>query len=370
MKIVHIIEDLGCGGAEKVCVELCNYLVEFYPVYLICLYGDDDQARLFWKKNIDNRIKLLFLNKKPGLDKTIFYKLCKELQKIKPEIVNIHLWSLTYASLYLIIYRKAKIIYTIHSINALNDTLRRKYFYWLLFRVRAITLLANSSQVMNFAKRTFGIERCSCINLGINTIAKTKLSISVSEEINSYKNSTNTIVLLNVANLKAIKNHFLLIKAYQQLLSQGYDAVLLIIGEVADAYYYSKLMKIIGKGVHFIGQRDNVSDYFAMSDYFCLTSEAEGLSLATIEAMSMGVIPVVTPSGGIADVVKDGYNGVLSDDHTKESYVNALMRAIELDEKGKQLMRQNAISTYKRNFTMKKCGLKYLELYKSLLRKD
>ena len=46
-------------------------------------------------------------------------------------------------------------------------------------------------------------------------------------------------------------------------------------------------------------------------DVFLITSDFEGLPVALLESMSMGIVPVCTNVGGIPNVVKDNQNGVL-----------------------------------------------------------
>ncbi len=48
-------------------------------------------------------------------------------------------------------------------------------------------------------------------------------------------------------------------------------------------------------------------------DVLVLASESEGLSIAMLEAMSFGVVPVVTRVSGAEDVIIDGENGFLCD---------------------------------------------------------
>jgi len=47
----------------------------------------------------------------------------------------------------------------------------------------------------------------------------------------------------------------------------------------------------------------------SQADVLCLPSYSEGLPYALLEAMAAGVVPVVTPVGGIPDVVQDGVHG-------------------------------------------------------------
>ena len=58
--------------------------------------------------------------------------------------------------------------------------------------------------------------------------------------------------------------------------------------------------------VFFPGFQEDVRPFLATMDIFMMTSIIEGLPVALLEAMSMGLPVVSTPVGGIVEVVKDG----------------------------------------------------------------
>ena len=101
----------------------------------------------------------------------------------------------------------------------------------------------------------------------------------------------------------------------------------------------------------------------AMSDFFVLSSDAEGLPITLLEAMSMGVIPICTPVGGIVDVVKDGYNGFLSHHVDDESFYESVRRALI---NRKKIDRKTLIDEFKEKYSMEMCSKKYYKLYETI----
>lgn len=67
----------------------------------------------------------------------------------------------------------------------------------------------------------------------------------------------------------------------------------------------------LGEVVLFLGYRDDVPTLLAASDVFVLSSRSEGLPLALLEAMALGVPPVATRVGGVPDVVRGEQTGIL-----------------------------------------------------------
>ena len=142
------------------------------------------------------------------------------------------------------------------------------------------------------------------------------------------------------------------------------DFVLLILGSGYEVY--DKEL-INNPHFHFMGSCNNVGDYMAYSDFFVLSSDKEGLPLTLLEAMSMGVIPICTPAGGIVDVITNGENGYLSEDNTDISFYNAIKRA--LNERG-LINSQSVINEYKAKYSMESCANSYMNEYKQLLNEN
>lgn len=64
-----------------------------------------------------------------------------------------------------------------------------------------------------------------------------------------------------------------------------------------------------GPAVMLLGARSDIADLIEACDVLCLTSSAEALPMAVLEAMAGGRAVVATDVGGIADVVQDRLTG-------------------------------------------------------------
>lgn len=107
----------------------------------------------------------------------------------------------------------------------------------------------------------------------------------------------------------------------------------------------------LGRAVDFLGFCEDTERYYTRAKVFVLTSSAEGLSLAMLEAMACGV-PVVVPAvGDMADVVRDGITGylVVGDDH--DGFVAALRDLLEHEDDRRRLG-ENARATILRGYTV------------------
>lgn len=65
------------------------------------------------------------------------------------------------------------------------------------------------------------------------------------------------------------------------------------------------------------------------ADAFILPSYNEGLPMAMLEAIGYGLPPIVTPVGGIPEVIKDGVNGLLVEPGDKEAISAAITRLVD-----------------------------------------
>jgi len=76
--------------------------------------------------------------------------------------------------------------------------------------------------------------------------------------------------------------------------------------------------------LEFAGQRTDVPDLLASAKLYVLTSRWEGLSIALLEAMSNGAVPVVSDVGDLCDVVIPDETGYIFDGDDIEHFVSAI----------------------------------------------
>ena len=117
--------------------------------------------------------------------------------------------------------------------------------------------------------------------------------------------------------------------------------------------------------VHFLGQRPDVPDLLAALDIFVLPSHSEGVSLALLEAMGMGLPVIATAVGGLPEVVRHEKNGLLIPARDPEALAQALARLLaEPDLAGK--LGENARKDVAENFSLERLGREINEIYAEL----
>lgn len=85
--------------------------------------------------------------------------------------------------------------------------------------------------------------------------------------------------------------------------------------------------------VNFVGQRDNVMQYYQQGSVVLLTSRKEGFGLVTTETMECGLPVVSFKTEGPSEIINDGRNGFLIDNYD----VNAFAEKVILICKNKEL---------------------------------
>lgn len=87
--------------------------------------------------------------------------------------------------------------------------------------------------------------------------------------------------------------------------------------------------------VSFLGFREDVHEICARSRIFVLPSRSEGLSLALVDAMAIGVAPVVSDVGEARSVIEHGSTGLLFSSGDVDALTNCLRHLLD-DESERQ----------------------------------
>jgi glycosyltransferase involved in cell wall biosynthesis len=118
-------------------------------------------------------------------------------------------------------------------------------------------------------------------------------------------------VVGTVGRLVADKHPELLLRAALPLLGPGARLVFVGDGPLAPTLRALAAGHPASRWVNFLGARQDVPRLLAALDVFALSSRTEGLPLALLEAMSVGLPIVATAVGGVPDVVRDGFSARL-----------------------------------------------------------
>jgi len=113
----------------------------------------------------------------------------------------------------------------------------------------------------------------------------------------------------------------------------------------------------VESAIHFAGVVEDVRPWLSAFDLLVQPSRSEGLALAVLEAMAMGVAVLATDVGGMAEAVEDGVNGMLVPAGDTEQLAEALSTSLSDRSRLKKLGQAGATSV--RSFSLE-CSLKEL----------
>jgi glycosyltransferase involved in cell wall biosynthesis len=121
------------------------------------------------------------------------------------------------------------------------------------------------------------------------------------------------VVIAIVANLRANKDYPTLFEAAAQALGREPSLRFVSVGQgpLEDELREALARRRLGDRFEMLGYHPDPLAVLAGADVFTLSSRHEGLPISLLEAMAIGLPPIVTRVGGNAEVVREGLDGVL-----------------------------------------------------------
>jgi glycosyltransferase involved in cell wall biosynthesis len=141
---------------------------------------------------------------------------------------------------------------------------------------------------------------------------------------------SDAILIGIIGRLVPIKNHVMFLEVAQQALQMTPPSLKLRFIVIGDGElrtdlenYVTKLG--IDKYVTFTGWQTQMKVVYDSLDIVALTSLNEGTPLTLIEAMASEKPVITTNVGGIPDLVRDGYSGILVPSNSPDIFANKLL---------------------------------------------
>ncbi len=363
MKIIEIIPALASGGGERFVVDLCNELSLEHDVTLLVLHKLEGICA-FYLPQVSERVRVVSFNKRHGADLGLFWNLYQFVRKEKPDIIHTHLRAIVYAII--------PELFTIHGIHTVHSDAAKeasgklsKWVRQILFKTGRVTPVTISQASHNSFVEFYGMDAVKIEN-GRDIPVNLSISDAVKAEITSYKQNEQTRVIVQLAHLLDIKRQDLMAHVATRLHNEGYNFTVLFIGRWDSKAYKQKVEDAMPPCCHILGQRQNPLEYLKEAGALGLCSSYEGFPISLIEALGVGAIPICTPVGGIVNVIKDGGNGLLSENISEDAYYRALKRYLDMTEDQITEMRTKARQSYA-PYSMKECAKKYVKVFKSIL---
>jgi len=357
MKILHIDTGKEWRGGQRQALFLHEgLLASGIESVMVCNANGE-----FAKKDVENLIPIRF---KGEADLSYLSNLKKVIKSEKPDIVHTHdAHALTPAVIAKLSFRKFKLINTRRVDFSINKNFfsRKKYTNSMVDKVVAISEAIKDMLIDDGVRP----ERIPVINSGVRF--PDRVNASKVFELRERYDLKDDYVLGMVANIADHKDHFTMIDAYSKFFGVIPESRLLIVGggpmfdEIKE--YASKLKCY--DNIVFTGHTDDVYEHIALFDTFCMSSKTEGLCTSIIDAFFMMKPVIATRAGGIPELVKDHFNGMLSPVKEPEAMAENLLDMYDndiLEEK----FRSNAFHTALK-FSDSSMVTKYIKLYQDLL---
>jgi len=366
IRVVHIVPMLSPGGAERVAVHIVKGLnrQQFEPA-VISFTGrlGCDLDSLLEEAGIEVR----YLNKRPGFDYRMYYRLPAVLKECRPDIVHTHLHVLRYALPFLLLRRKVSLLHTVHNLaeREIEPVLR-----WLQrFALNhGIVPVAVAEEVAVSLGRLYGIQRCRVISNGIPTDYYARPQTPRMEWRMREGFRDDDILFVCVARFAPQKNHALLLKAFAQGPASDPNAHLVLVGEGVLQERLEEQAESLGltRQVHFLGLRTDIPDLLGAMDVFVLSSDYEGNPLSVMEAMASGLPIVGTAAGGVPDLVESGKQGFVVQPGSVQGLSSAMASLLRSREDRRSLG-MAAARRAKESFDVSTMVQAYEELYEKLV---
>jgi len=175
------------------------------------------------------------------------------------------------------------------------------------------------------------------------------------------------IVAGTIANFRAQKDYPNLLAAARLLVDRGWPGRIVAIGQgpLEEEMRARHTALGLGDRVLLLGQRDDAVRVLAACDLFTMASDNEGLPVALMEALALGLPVAATRVGGIPEAVTDGVEGLLVPPTSPEALADAIA-TIAGDRELRAAMAANAARAGER-FDIRVGAARIEQIYRELM---
>lgn len=357
MKISHIVDSMEIGGAETLVSQMCHLQRE--QGHDPCVYAVAKLGELGEQLRKDGFV----VETNVGLHLTDatrnFYRLFKAS---RPDVVHIHNPTPTiYAAMAARMTGVLSIVSTRHSLVAPP----RGKVAELKYRIAA-----------HFCDWVVGICDATVSNLKAIRSAPARKIVRIYNGTNPLQRAPKEewpqktgFTLVYVGRIEPVKNHALLLRAFDAALKQMPELRLWMVGDGSERTAMECLAAelSIAAQVTFWGQQLDVAPFFSAANAFIMSSRSEGLPVSLLQAFSLGLPAIVTNVGGMTEAVKLAQAG-FTVSATDPGEMAAAILQMARNEASRAAFSAHAKAAFQSRFSLQTMADSYMELYRDSAR--
>jgi glycosyltransferase involved in cell wall biosynthesis len=371
IRILHLISGDLWAGAETQAAILLSWLKKNPAFKLSAIVFNEGQL----SQTLESLgIPVYVFREKRGNSFWLFLKVRRVLSKRQVQILHAHRYKENIigglASLFSGVPYRVK---TVHGLNEPLKGLKKMKANLYYFLDRWITkllfdrIIAVSSQIAEKLQYNFSGPRIVCIHNCVD-LQKVKPSHSPLEVKKSLGIKEDSPLIGTAGRLVPVKGLDYLLKATPIMLERSSGLKVLIVGEGPERTNLERLASQWGidSKVIFAGQREDVYDLISAMDLFVLPSLSEGIPMALLEALALGVPVLASHVGGIPEVLVQGQTGLLVPPRDEKALADACLYLLENKEKAR-LLADRGKKLVQDRFSAEIMAQKVTHLYQSLI---
>lgn len=314
VKVLHLIETGGPGGAETVLLNLVKNLdsSRFRSVVGILRKG------WLYDELRKTEAETVVLKSSASCDVSLLLAIIKAARGKTINLMHSHLPDMNFYSCLAGKLIRVPVLATYHGMVDMKKSLKGLLKYFTVGTTA--TKIVSVSNYLNEELSGlvgFGPHKIVTIYNGIDFDESDPFSNKADVEKKKRELGLGDAEFLvgMVANLRKAKGYEYFIRSAAIVKHSCPSVKFIVIGE-EDKEIKRRLNEEIAEldlshQVHFLGFRKDVATILKMLDVFALSSVSEGFSLVTVEAMACGRPVVATEAGALKEIVTDGKTGFL-----------------------------------------------------------
>lgn len=367
MKVLQLIQKPQLRGAEMFASQLSNQLLQAsHEVHLVSLLEGD--ASLPFK---GNHIRLNRSLNKRFVDVPGWKAFAQHIKKIKPDVVQANAGDTLKFAVFSKLFFGWKTPIIFRNANKVSDFINTAPKLWFnKFLMSRVTHTISVSELcrQDFINTySFKNNKTTTVPIGINLQPFDK---TLPTDLVSFFSSGK--VLVNVASFVPEKNHSGLLKIIEELVAQGEDVKLVLVGDGKLRSAIEQQINELNLSDHIFlaGYRKDVLSIIANAHAFVLPSVIEGLPGVILEAMWCKTPVIAYDVGGISEVVINKETGWLVKAGDEDGFVRAVKEVLHMKREDLDVIKERAFNKVVNEFDNKVIAKRFLEVYKRVVSRE